>query len=225
MTEERHSTSPAELKAQLAAERAGVPFVVYRAPDGQRILTLGSETALIGRDGTCDVSLPWDDQVSRLHAELVCLRGHRLVVDDGLSRNGTFLNGDRVEGRRRLRPGDRVRVGSTVLTFREPLLQEHEGTAVPERVRNRVELSPAQRRVLVALCRPVQEGGALAAPATNQEIADAIHLSLPAVKTHLRLIAQRLGLGDLPQNAKRAQLARIALELELVTPADLRRPA
>jgi hypothetical protein len=84
------------------------------------------------------------------------------------------------------------------------------------------ELSPAQRRVLVALCRPFRDGGQFASPPTNQQIADEPTLSVAAVKTHMRLLSQRFGLADVPQNAKRAQLVQRGFELDLVTAADFR---
>ena len=65
-----------------------------------------------------DLSIPWDSEVSALHAELHHLGGEWTVVDDGLSTNGTYVNGQRIGGRRRLRDGDRIRVGRTILAYR-----------------------------------------------------------------------------------------------------------
>ena len=123
-------------------------------------------------------------------------------------------------GRRRLHNGDRLLVGATSLRFCEAQAQDHQKTAVPQGHGGQIELSPAQRRVLVALCRPAQGAERFESPATNQQIADELFLSVAAVKTHLRSLSQRFGLTDVPQNAKRARLVRMALELELVTPAD-----
>jgi DNA-binding CsgD family transcriptional regulator len=86
------------------------------------------------------------------------------------------------------------------------------------------QLSPAQRRVLVALCRPYAGGAAFARPATNQQIADELFLSIPAVKTHLRSLFERFGLGNLPQNEKRARLVQVALDCGAVTSAELVAP-
>ena len=47
----------------------------------------------IGRRGETDVSLDWDAQVSGLHAELHHIGGEWTIVDDGLSTNGTFVDG------------------------------------------------------------------------------------------------------------------------------------
>jgi pSer/pThr/pTyr-binding forkhead associated (FHA) protein len=56
----------------------------------------------IGRRATNDIPLPWDGDVSRVHAELACIGGDWIVCDEGMSHNGTFVNGERVRGRRRL---------------------------------------------------------------------------------------------------------------------------
>ena len=122
-----HLSTAAELKLRLEAAAAGTPYLVYREPEaGQRILPLQGSPAVIGRDAACDAPLTWDEQVSRVHVELASLRGHWLVVDDGLSRNGTFINGERVEGRRRLRNGDQLLVGTTSLLFCEAQEQRRE---------------------------------------------------------------------------------------------------
>ena len=221
--ESLHLATPAELKRRLEAARAGTAYLLYREPGaGEHILPLKESAAVIGRDVACDASLAWDTQVSRVHVELANLRGHWLVVDDGLSRNGTFVNGERVVGRRRLYDGDELLVGSTSLRFCAGEDRDRQITAVPERGGDRVEVSPAQRRVLVAICRPAQDAGRLGGPATNQQIADELCLSVAAVKTHLRSLSQRFGLTDMPQNAKRARLVQMAFELDVVTPADFR---
>jgi hypothetical protein len=47
-----------------------------------------------------------------------------------------------------------------------------------------------------------------------------VHLSVDAVKAHLRVVFDRLGLDDLPQNQKRARLAALALVNGLVRQRD-----
>jgi hypothetical protein len=56
--------------------------------------------------------------VSRLHAVIEWTGTYWAVVDDGLSRNGTFVNGERLTGRRRLRSGDVIWIGATEVTYR-----------------------------------------------------------------------------------------------------------
>ena len=55
--------------------------------------------------------------MSRLHAELEQRAGEWTISDDGLSQNGTWVNGLRLAGRRRLNDGDLVRVGRTMFAF------------------------------------------------------------------------------------------------------------
>jgi DNA-binding NarL/FixJ family response regulator len=74
--------------------------------------------------------------------------------------------------------------------------------------------------VLIALCRPLGQDG-LAAPATNEEIAAELVLSLAAVKSHLRVLFGRFELQAAPQNQKRLLLAERALATSVVQPADL----
>ena len=80
-------------------------------------------------------------------------------------------------------------------------------------------LTPTQRRILVSLCRPVRDS-AFATPSTNREIAEEVFLSVDAVKAHLRVLFERFGLQDLPQNQKRARLAAVALLQGIVTARD-----
>ena len=220
-----HLSSPAELKLRIEAERAGKPFLVYRDDSAaQRIVALADESSqlTIGSGADSDITLPWDDHVSALHAELRHVAGEGLLVDDGLSRNGTHLNGERVAGRRRLRDSDELRIGQTVLVFREPADKRRRITVVAGTEQRVVPVSPAQHRVLVALCRPVAEGAAFARPATNQEVAEELSLTVAAVKTHLRTLFQRFEIEALPQNDKRSELARRALDGGTVVPSDLR---
>ena len=76
-------------------------------------------------------------------------------------------------------------------------------TEVASEVLDRASLSEAQRRVLVALCRPFKDATGYVTPATNQQIADELFLSVDAVKTHLRALFAKFGIEDLPQNQKR----------------------
>lgn len=218
--------SAPELKAQIEAERGGRPFLVFRNGDGeQEIVTIepGATSELwVGRGGSADVRLGWDEEVSTLHAQLEVVRDECTLVDDGLSRNGSYVNEERVHGRRHLRDGDTIRFGRTAILYRRP----GEGTA-PEETAIAAEslaaasISPAQRKVLVALCRPYKGAGKFATPATNQEIGAELHLSVDAVKTHMRALFEKLGVGDLPQNQKRVALVERAMNAGVVTQRDL----
>jgi predicted component of type VI protein secretion system len=217
-----HSLSPAEHKALLDAERRAEPFLVYRDGLGDlRFTYLGErERLVIGRVAGSDVVLDWDGQVSRSHAQLERFGTDWTLVDDGLSRNGSHVNGERLASRRRLTDGDVVRIGQTTIVFRAPSVGFDSTQA--EFAAPLARLTVAERRVLVALCAPLLTDGAPApAPATNREIADALSLSLDGVKTHVRSLFTKLGVGDLPQYQKRTDLASRAVSRGLVTRADV----
>jgi pSer/pThr/pTyr-binding forkhead associated (FHA) protein len=217
-----HASTPVELKARLEAERRGTPFLLYRDGEGrQHIVALDAAAAplTIGRRPDNDIALPWDAEVSRVHAQLEPVRGDWSLIDDGLSRNGTYVNGDRLSGRRRLRDGDRLCFGETPVLFRALERAESLSTAAVARGHGSTSLSEIERRVLVALCRPLRDS-AYATPATNREIAAEVHLSVDSVKAHLRVIFERLDLAGLPQNQKRARLAALALVNGLVRQHD-----
>jgi DNA-binding NarL/FixJ family response regulator len=74
--------------------------------------------------------------------------------------------------------------------------------------------------VLVALCRPYKDTE-LATPATNQQIADELYLSVDAVKAHLRTLFGYFSVEHLPQNQKRSYLAMRALQDGVVARRDL----
>ena len=221
-----HALSASELKQLLAHERTGEAFLAYR--DGEGTLRFFTTTAVdharaasstIGRRGGTDVSLAWDSEVSGLHAELHHTGGEWMIVDDGLSTNGTYVNGQRINARRRLKDADRIQVGRTVLAYKAAqatLVQETVAAAdLPV-----IELTDTQRKVLIALCRPFRDGN-LAIPASNQAIAAELYLSVDAVKMHLRALFVKFQLGELPQNQKRAKLAQRALQLGSVSLQDL----
>src|SRR6185312_16148942 len=99
--------------------------------------------------------------------QIETIRGECTLLDDGLSRNGSFVGEERVEGRRRLRDGDTLRFGRTAVLYRRPGESAPEATVVASEVPAAATISPAQRRVLLALCRPFKEGAEFATPATN----------------------------------------------------------
>jgi pSer/pThr/pTyr-binding forkhead associated (FHA) protein len=215
--------SARELQAVIHAEREGAPFFVFRDAEGeQRISRLGPgrQELTVGRRAAADLSFPWDPEVSGLHAQVQQLAQELTLVDDGLSRNGSYVNGERVHGRRRLRDGDRLRFGQTVVLVRKPADAKQELTAPAQRALLASHLSEQQRNVLLALCRPLVID-TMASPATNQEIADQLVVSVATVKLHLRALFEKFEITDLPQNSKRLTLAARALQSGLFTDQEL----
>ena len=227
MSADPRQTSAPELKAQIEAERGGHPFLVLRDGAGeQRIVVIedGAAELWVGRGGAAGLRLEWDEEVSALHAQIEVVGGECTLLDDGLSRNGSFVGEQRVHGRRLLRDGDTLRFGRTRVLFRRPGEgggSAPEATVAATEVPTAATVSPGQRRVLVALCRPFKDGSSFATPPTNQAIAAELHLSVDAVKTHMRALFGKLGVEDLPQNQKRLALVERALQSGVIAPRDL----
>jgi pSer/pThr/pTyr-binding forkhead associated (FHA) protein len=173
----------------------------------------------VGRAPEADIALTWDPEVSRTHALLERIGDRWTLVDDGLSSNGSFVNGARMTGRHPLADGDRMCFGNTVITYREPTAGGFDETVRRADQPALIPVTDTQRRILIALCRPVNES-AFASPATNRQIADELFLSVDAVKAHLRVLFDRFEIRDLPQNEKRAKLAATALLTGVLTVRD-----
>ena len=171
MSAEPRQTSAPELKAQIEAERGGRPFLVFRDGDGEQRIVVVER----GRDASSGwvvarppaLRLDWDEEVSALHAQIEVVGGECTLLDDGLSRNGSFV-GDRA--RPRSAPAARrrqLRFGRTRVLFRRPGEgggSAPEATVVATEVPDAASVSPGQRRVLVALCRPFKDGSSFATP-------------------------------------------------------------
>ena len=108
--------------------------VVPRSSEGELRITGGPGAgnvvevrgaATIGREPECDLQV-LDSEVSRRHA-VVIVRDGEAVIEDLHSSNGTYVNGERILGRRVLAPGDRIEIGEAVIEFTSPIF---EGTAV-----------------------------------------------------------------------------------------------
>lgn len=179
------------------------------------------ERVSIGRSPGATIPLVADGSVSRLHAVIEWVDTQWTVVDDGLSRNGTFVNGERITGRRSLHSGDKIRVGDCVLTFRDAARRVEATTSVAGEIPTRSSLTDAQLRVLIALCRPYKGGSPYTSPASNQQIADELFISPETVKTHLRALFEKFGLDQNALHNKRARLVERAMLSGIVTDREL----
>ena len=98
------------------------------------------ESVVVGRSGEADLSLG-DRYLSRRHARLFVV-GRRLMVEDLGSRNGTAVNGRRIEQPTPVRVGDQIRISATTLSILEggepasdsaaPALPQDEASVLPE---------------------------------------------------------------------------------------------
>ena len=193
------------------------PFL--RAEENGEVFPLRDVVTTVGRGQGVDIRLD-DPSVSRLHAELVRRGPYVYVVDLGLSRNGTRVNG-RPIARRVLEEGDvlsfgaaRCRIGGVPL---EEITAEAElrRSAVPELTRRELD-------VLTSLCRPALSDEAFATPATAHEIAADLVVTEAAVKQHLLRLYQKFRIAE--GTNRRTRLANEVVALGLVKPmppADL----
>jgi FHA domain len=190
------------------------PFL--RVEDSGEVISLRGEVTTVGRGRGVDIRLD-DPSVSRLHAELVRRGPYVYVMDLGLSRNGTRVNG-RPVGRRVLGEGDVLSFGAARCRIggipREDLAEEAEprSAAVPELTRRELD-------VLTSLCRPAVSDEAFALPATAHEIAADLVVTEAAVKQHLLRLYQKFRVPEGPN--RRIRLANEVVALGLVRPMPL----
>jgi predicted component of type VI protein secretion system len=185
---------------------------------GAQLVPLETARVTLGRGPSNDVPLAWDSKASRMHAVLEHLAGGWCVRDLS-SRNGTFVNGERVDRDRPLGPGDEIRVGGTRLVFRAERTAADPG--LTEGAERPPDLTPREREVLLALFRPALAGEVFSEPASTREIAKALSVSEPAVKQHLLRMYDKFGIYEGGER-RRVRLANEALRRGAVTLAEVR---
>jgi hypothetical protein len=187
------------------------PFL--RVEDSGEVISLRGDVTTVGRGRGVDIRLD-DPSVSRLHAELVRRGPYVYVVDLGLSRNGTRVNG-RPVARRVLDEGDVLSFGAARCRIggipREDLAEVRRAAA-PELTRREFD-------VLTSLCRPALSDEAFALPATAHEIAAELVVTEAAVKQHLLRLYQKFRVPEGPN--RRIRLANEVVALGLVRPMPL----
>jgi hypothetical protein len=213
------SQTPEEIEERRAALERGEPFLMFRDGDGrQRIVMLAEKSApiTVGRRFEADISLPWDPEASRLHAELAYRAGEWTICDDGWSQNGTWVNGLRLAGRRRLADGDLVKIGRTILGFHQPGADGPGPTMVQGELSATPRFSEQQQRILRALCKPLFADGDGFNPSSDLEVSDATGVAVEVVTQELDLLARLFGLEDMPRPERRAEVALLAVRSGLV---------
>ena len=155
---------------------------------------------LDGRQGRARTTSPLADDptASHLHAVLERFAAGWCVTDLGSS-NGTWVNGERIWASRRLRHGDEIRVGQTRLVFRDPLTRRRRARPRPRTAPP--ALTPRERDVLVALCRPLLARDMFTEPASTRAIADELVITQAAVKQHLANLYDKFGVAPATRTA------------------------
>lgn len=192
-------------------------------PSGRELITLSGQRVTVGKASTNIVSLNHDSTVSRLHAVLENL-GFAWSVRDVGSRNGTYLNGEKLSAERVLRSGDELRVGKTRLIFWE--VKEGDEMTASEAT---MSAAPAQRppaltrrelEVLVVLCRPLVSDDPFPTAASVRQMAQDLFVSEAAIKQHLQNLYDKFSIPA--EGERRARLANEAIRRGPVTLAMLR---
>jgi pSer/pThr/pTyr-binding forkhead associated (FHA) protein len=128
----------------------GFLLVVVRGRSKAAAHKLGAGTTIAGRQEGCQLQIK-SSQVSRRHCELFEKKGLLMVKDLGSS-NGTFVNGEKVEGQRVLEPGDELTLGNVVFRIERsdvPGAARKPGdTAVPEHIAVAAEDEPSAEDVI-----------------------------------------------------------------------------
>ena len=91
-------------------------------------IELTAEPLSIGRSREADIPL-LDDKVSRVHCGIRLSEG-KFYLKDLKSRNGTYVNGERVEDTAEIKAGDRIQIGSTVFVMEDASRQEEAAQAM-----------------------------------------------------------------------------------------------
>jgi FHA domain len=180
----------------------------------RRRIELKGDRFTIGQAADNDVPLPFDRTVSRVHAVLERVASRWVIRDLG-SRNGTFVNGDRIFGERAIRPGDEIRVGTIRLIAHGDVTPADETVGAD----TGPELTRREREVLVALCSPMVSGGVFREPASVHQIAAALFVTEAAVKQHLQRLYDKFGLFE--REGRRARLANEAIRRGVVSTAEI----
>ena len=185
--------------------------------DGARQrISLEGERVTLGQAPTNDLPLPFDRTVSRVHAVLEKVAS-RWCVRDLSSRNGTFVNGERIWGERPLELGDEIRVGSVRITMRSDDPTNREDLTVGAEVGPK--LTRREREVLVALCRPTVSGDAFPQPASIRQMAGELVVTEAAIKQHLSRLYEKFQIVG--RDGRRGRLANEAIRRGAVSTAEI----
>src|SRR5262245_28245294 len=130
--------------AAQGAQTVAVLKVIKGSCPGQ-LVDLQGERMIMGRHPSCQIVLD-NAAVSRNHAQILESHG-TYFLEDLRSRNGTLLNGKKIQGRTEIRDGDEIRVCEVVLRFHQgaPPESKEEPTPVPAALGN---IRPGQERAM-----------------------------------------------------------------------------
>jgi len=187
----------------------GTVLIEISSDAGTSRLPARGTTMSIGRTADNDIVLDGEDTVSRRHAELSQTDARWELRDLGSS-NGTHLNGVRLgpDETVQVGPSDVIGIGAVTLRLR----------AVDDDTAGNTVVDPSgadMHRLLTALSPREQEVlAAVAAGATDDQVARQLFISVKTVHSHLDRIRDKTGVR------RRAELTRLAVRLGLTAPAS-----
>ncbi|MCA9648537.1 MAG: FHA domain-containing protein [Myxococcales bacterium] len=149
----------------------------YKLRLGGNTMVLPEGAHDVGRSSDCWLTLQ-DELSSRVHARFH-VTFEEIVLEDLDSRNGTYVNGDRLQGRRTLRDGDRVRIGRELMT-----LVESETVDISDAsAQLRQTLAPGEMSGMPELMgQLIDKALKVGKPRDAERYASALHKQLTAVK-------------------------------------------
>lgn len=182
-------------------------YLELTTPEGPELLPLDGDRITIGRGSSNHIRLSDDDSASRAHAVVIAASAGWILRDLG-SRNGSIVNGRRIDADRLLRHGDEVVIGATHMRFR---VNPAAGTDDQERAATRSRSQPRRDRLRqkpasVLTPRELEVARLIADGATNAQIALQLRISDWTAQAHVSHILGKLDLRS------RAQIARWAVE-------------
>lgn len=187
---------------------------ILRYQNGQVLLAQGDFT--LGRGTDCGLPLD-DEKVSRLHAVLH-VAADELSVEDRKSRNGVYVNGEKIDGTHRLHHGDLLLIGRQEIhvveegeRLRRADMPTVTGQDDSEELRRELGLPPPGEAPLDKLSKREQEVLRLIALGhTHKDIASELGVSVKTVETYRTRVAEKLEVRS------RADLVRYALSSGLL---------
>ena len=192
-------------------------------PSGRELFELSGQRVTLGNASTNLVSLNHDATVSRLHAVLENL-GFAWSIRDVGSRNGTYLNGEKISAERVLRSGDELRVGKSRLIFWEVKQPDeasvNEATVAAEPTQPTPRLTRRELEVLMVLCRPLVSDDPFPEPASVRRMARELFVTEAAIKQHLQNLYDKFAIPS--EGDRRVRLANEAIRRGAVTLTMLR---
>ncbi|MBL8816726.1 MAG: GGDEF domain-containing protein [Planctomyces sp.] len=153
---ETHASGMPQLFPESVHPGRGCLLQIYPARVNAEMIRLSSRRTLMGRDLSCDVTLE-DNAASRTHAAIDADEQGYLVIDLG-STNGTYVDDEIVQDRRRLKGGELIRLGNTILKFMSSIDEEAQYHAVVHELMTRDPLTNAFNRAYLI---PALEQGVL----------------------------------------------------------------